>query len=177
MKRDCQSVDKKELRVAVKQRLLARESWEVNPKRLLAEVTPFLGKNVLSYFPMAHELDIGPLNDFLFQEGRLFFPKITEEGLEVYRVTTLKPLGQDQFSTFVPHESEPSSLYEIDTILVPLLAADLQLNRLGRGRGYYDRFLKGSNIPRLAILFESQLFPTIPMNSLDQPLDKLFIFT
>lgn len=60
-----------------------------------------------------------------------------------------------------------------DIILVPLLAADRSFNRLGYGKGFYDRFLEKSSAIKIGLLFEQFLLEKIPVESFDQKLDIL----
>lgn len=60
---------------------------------------------------------------------------------------------------------------EIDLVLVPGQAFDAQGNRLGRGKGFYDRFLKRTNAFRIGICFDFQLLPQIPTEAHDMKMD------
>ena len=75
-----------------------------------------------------------------------------------------------------PHsEHHPlATLEEIDLVLVPGLAFDSTGNRLGHGKGYYDRFL--SQIPTVStigITFHSQLVPGLAAEPHDQKVGLL----
>ena len=55
-----------------------------------------------------------------------------------------------------------------DLIIVPGIAFDRQLNRLGRGRGYYDRLLSDLTLPCIGLAFAFQLFDHIPVDAHDR---------
>ena len=60
----------------------------------------------------------------------------------------------------------------IDLILVPALAVDRSGNRLGKGKGFYDRFLAECNHPKLiAVVFDDEVFDSIPTEPFDKPVD------
>lgn len=67
---------------------------------------------------------------------------------------------------------EPS---EIDLIIVPGSGFDLQGNRLGYGGGYYDRFFMLLNplTPRIALSFECQVVPEVPVGQYDAKMTML----
>lgn len=64
---------------------------------------------------------------------------------------------------------------QIDLVIVPGLAFDKSGNRLGRGAGYYDRFLAGvpKKIPRIGLAFDFQVLPVLPKSYYDLPVDKV----
>src|SRR5690606_18813616 len=67
-------------------------------------------------------------------------------------------------------------LAEIDLILVPGLAFDTEGNRLGRGAGFYDRFLatrEGAAPPACGVCFEAQLVDRIPTEPWDVPMNAV----
>jgi 5-formyltetrahydrofolate cyclo-ligase len=58
-----------------------------------------------------------------------------------------------------------------DVVLVPALAVDVRGRRLGRGGGSYDRALArvGPQVPTIALLYDSELLPSVPAEEHDQP--------
>ncbi|MCM8770895.1 MAG: 5-formyltetrahydrofolate cyclo-ligase [Candidatus Omnitrophica bacterium] len=86
--------------------------------------------------------------------------------------TTLKkgPYGINE-----PLKKEFVPLSKLDVVIVPGMAFDRQGNRLGRGKGYYDRFLK--RLPkktyRIGLAFDFQILPSISFSSQDERVDKV----
>ena len=74
---------------------------------------------------------------------------------------------------------EPTGNYfddyeSIDFALIPGMAFDAECNRLGRGRGYYDRFLPLiSRAYKLAVCFSFQFFAHIPTDKTDIKVDEV----
>ena len=67
-------------------------------------------------------------------------------------------------------------LKNIDLVVVPGIAFDRLGNRLGRGGGYFDRFLaklKKRNIPMFGLAFKFQVLKQLPVLSHDIPVTKL----
>ncbi|MDR2440948.1 MAG: 5-formyltetrahydrofolate cyclo-ligase [Planctomycetaceae bacterium] len=64
---------------------------------------------------------------------------------------------------------------QLDVIIVPGLAFDTLGNRLGRGKGYYDRFLSSfsSNIISIGLAFEYQIVYQVPVNHWDCPVSMI----
>jgi len=71
--------------------------------------------------------------------------------------------------------SNPISLADIDLVIVPGVAFDERGNRLGRGKGYYDRFLKTlpKDTPSIGLAFDFQIVDDLPHSSVDLPVKKI----
>jgi len=104
----------------------------------------------LAYWPLPDEVDIRPLIDQLVAEGKtVLLPKVTgDETMELRRYTSPADLVEGAYHIMEP-VGEPFTDYEkIDVALVPGMAFDAAGHRLGRGKGYYDRFLSEHLVPR-----------------------------
>jgi len=63
---------------------------------------------------------------------------------------------------------------DFDLIVVPGVAFDRQGNRLGRGKGYYDRFLcQHRSVKKIGICFDFQLIDNVPVEENDIPMDEI----
>ena len=56
-------------------------------------------------------------------------------------------------------------------VIVPLVACDKNLNRIGMGKGYYDRYLSGKSAIKIGICYDFQVVDKIIPNQTDIPLD------
>lgn len=72
---------------------------------------------------------------------------------------------------------EPDSLIdfngEIELGIIPGIAFDEHKNRLGRGKGYYDRFFNENQSLKIGVCFDFQLLETIPVSLHDVKMDKI----
>lgn len=68
---------------------------------------------------------------------------------------------------------------DIDLIIIPGVAFDVKHNRLGRGKGYYDRFLqqmqqmRQTHAYKIGVCFPQQLVDSIPVTAYDIPMDEV----
>ena len=84
-------------------------------------------------------------------------------------IPTLLNLSEDvledgPYGTKQPSAQSPTmDMADLDVVIVPGVAFDRQKNRLGRGGGYYDRFLKTlHNIPTIGLAFDFQIVDHLP---------------
>ena len=87
------------------------------------------------------------------------------------------PLYVNKFGILEPKRSSKKIIP--DLIMVPLLAFDKQLNRIGYGKGYYDRNLQKISKEKkkkifLGIAYSFQKYSNIPVNKYDFKLDYIF---
>ncbi|MHC4870609.1 MAG: 5-formyltetrahydrofolate cyclo-ligase [Planctomycetota bacterium] len=136
-------------------------------------------ENILAYFPLTDEVDIKPfLNDILKLGKNLFLPRISpgESEMSIHKVSDLSAeLTEGPYSISEPAADlqtiEPEKL---DVIIVPGRAFTYSGSRIGRGKGYYDRYLNNiKNIPLAAACYSCQVFEEIPVDEHDRDIDIL----
>ena len=136
-------------------------------------------KTVLFYASREDEVDtFSIMREALKASKRVLLPRIEREDLRIYEIKNLdRDLEKGMYSIFQPKKNRPpvENLKEIEVVVVPGLAFDREKNRLGRGKGYYDRFLK--RLPpdtlKIGICFSFQLLDCLPHTSDDFKLDKI----
>jgi 5-formyltetrahydrofolate cyclo-ligase len=65
------------------------------------------------------------------------------------------------------------AIAQADVVLVPALAVDRSGNRLGRGRGYYDRTLAAVTAPVVAVVYDEERLESIPVEAHDVAVDGI----
>ncbi|SDM13607.1 5-formyltetrahydrofolate cyclo-ligase [Maricaulis salignorans] len=137
-------------------------------------VTP--GSVVSAYWPLPGEMDPRPLMAALEARGAcLALPVVIGAGhpLEFREWRSGDPLQRRAFGLMEPRENAPQLVPDI--LLVPLLAIDPDGNRLGFGKGYYDRTLAGLRAcgapVAVGLAYEAQWVAAVPVDEFDQPLD------
>jgi 5-formyltetrahydrofolate cyclo-ligase len=79
--------------------------------------------------------------------------------------TTLSIFG------FAEPHGPPVELEPLDLIIVPALAVDQSGNRLGKGKGYYDRALANASAHAVAVVYEHELLEALPAAGHDRKVD------
>jgi 5-formyltetrahydrofolate cyclo-ligase len=141
------------------------------PMKLLERYGPV----VSAYVPINEEIDPMPLLDRLARAGaETCLPRMTANGAISWRLWAPgEPLERRGFGLSEPPEDAPEVTPTL--VLTPLLAFDTQGNRLGYGRGHYDRALevlraKGRAFA-CALAYAAQQIDRVPTQAHDQPLD------
>ncbi len=112
-------------------------------------------QQIALYYATKYEVSTAFLQQY-FQKNNLMYclPKINDDKLDFYELNQeTKLIANSKFSNIL----EPESIKKIlpDIIIVPLVAIDTKLNRLGMGKGYYDKTL--TNIKAISIGFAFDL--------------------
>jgi len=161
-----------------KLKLISERNKEDASLRLLNIFDNLKDKNVLSFASMKTEINLWPLNQKLATNGNLFLPKVFKDEIKIYKVTNISNLKKSSIGILEPNitSNNETLLNEIDIVLVPGLAFDKKNNRLGYGKGFYDRFLNKFKGKKIGICFKEQVSESIPVESHDQKVDQLLFF-
>ncbi|MGK7368697.1 MAG: 5-formyltetrahydrofolate cyclo-ligase [Candidatus Halalkalibacterium sp. M3_1C_030] len=81
-------------------------------------------------------------------------------------------LQKNKWGVLEPVRGEDASVKDFDLVIVPMVGGDDEKNRIGYGKGFYDRFLQKVNCPTIGLLFDRCLVPSVPVESFDISLDK-----
>lgn len=131
---------------------------------------------ILLYHGMGAEPDTGRLLEELRRRGKtVALPRcLPGGGMEAGMVTEDAILVRHPYGMLEPGEDCPAiSRAQIDLILVPGLCFDRNGGRLGRGGGYYDRYLAESRGYTVALCRDVLLCDAVPREPHDRPVDAV----
>ena len=135
-------------------------------------------KTIVAYYSLPDEVDTHHLVEELVMEGKtVYLPRVIDaENMVLCRYTGLESLKEGAFGIMEPIGEKIPESEKIDAVLVPGMAFDAEGHRLGRGKGYYDRFLSSLSNPRprlLGVCFDFQKVDVVPTESCDIQVDLL----
>tara|TARA_B100000941_G_scaffold278633_1_gene243179 strand:+ start:48 stop:602 length:555 start_codon:yes stop_codon:yes gene_type:complete len=147
-----------------------------NPlKNIVKKVNKSRDMNISLYYPNSYEVDVFKILKInYFKKFRLLLPRIEEENsMNFYKWRENSTLKVNKYGIPEPIKSKK---FLPAIILVPMLAFDKNKNRLGYGKGYYDKYLfKLSKINKkiitVGVAFSFQKYHKLPTNNLDFKLD------
>ena len=135
--------------------------------------------SIALYYPSNYEIDVLKiLSDLKKPRAKLLLPKIKDGNLlKFVEWDTKDILIANKYGIPEPAEKFKNSLPDI--VLVPLVAFDKKMNRLGYGKGYYDRYLSklvkvNKKIEVIGIAFSFQKYKKIPTDKYDIRLNKIY---
>ena len=147
---------------------------------VISRLRPLLAEpqTIMAYCSLPDEVNTHDLIDDLVAEGKtVLLPKVTgPDTMELRRYTGRADLKEGSFHILEPVGEPFTDFAAIDLILVPGLAFDAAGHRLGRGRGYYDRFLHsrdGSYCVKIGVCFDFQKVDEVPVDAFDIAVDKV----
>lgn len=131
-------------------------------------------KTVMIYNSLHDEVDTSQLIKKLFSEKQIILPSVVGDDILPLSILPHTQLQRGAFNIMEPI-SEPFE-GEIDLIIIPGMAFDKSGHRLGRGRGFYDRFLtQNPNIYTIGLCFDFQYFDEVPYDTLDKTVDEVIV--
>lgn len=132
-------------------------------------------KTILFYRSLDDEVDT---HDFIctWQSQKIIvLPCIQDDHLILRRFRWEEDMTHGQHFSLAEPQGEIVWYDEIDLAFIPGVAFDRECNRLGRGKGYYDRLLPYLHCPKIGICFDRQVVDSIPREEHDVGVDEVVI--
>ena len=133
-------------------------------------------KIIGGYYPVNFEIDdLALLRKFKKNKFNISLPVIKKNfQMDFYSWSFSEPLKINKYG--IPEPENKNIVYP-DVLLIPLVAFDKNLNRLGYGGGYYDRLItkisKKKKIIKIGLAFSVQKINKVSINIYDQKLDYI----
>lgn len=128
-------------------------------------------KTVLAYWSMDDEVYTHEFIPAWSSEKTFLLPCVKGDELEIRYFDGAEHLVPGEgFAIPEPIGELFENIGEIDLIIVPGVAFDECCNRLGRGKGYYDKILTTTSTYKIGVCFDFQFLPQIPVDAHDVPM-------
>ncbi len=173
---DSSSEEKKRLRAWLRQHRLPSDRRNQESEKLCGILAASAlwhdSASVAGYMPLTWETDVKSLLSLALNQGKhLTLPRIEGSEMRFHEVASLDDMVVSAWGIREPAPDRPQ-LTEPELMIVPLEAADRSGFRLGKGGGYYDRYLSAHpGIHTVAMPLTSQLLDDIPHDYWDVPIE------
>ena len=133
-------------------------------------------ENIMLYMPLKNETDTSYIIQKAYQYGKKVILPVTDK-----ESGNISPCYADINTTFIkgafsvdePTGDNVAEISEIDVILVPGIAFDTYGNRIGFGKGCYDRLLNKTDAIKVGFCYDWQFIKSIPADKHDVRMDYI----
>lgn len=171
-------MEKKELRAHIKalKKQHSKEQLLEQSERIMAKLErhPDFVKahKIMLYSALPDEVQTQAFLEKWHLEKQIILPTVVGDDIVPVEYAQETTFAVGDFNILEP-QNEPYQ-GDFDLIVVPGVAFDRHGNRLGRGRGYYDRFLSQHlDVKRIGICFDFQLLDAVPAEPFDIKMDEI----
>ena len=171
---------KQEMRALLiqKRRMLTKEECKQLSNQIIERLednpTFQQAKSILIYYPIQNEVDLLPLVKKYKHEKLILFPVVHRKEMTANPYEGNHNMHRNKIG--IPEPTTAPYQGKIDLILTPAVAFDKKGNRLGRGGGYYDRFLKKvSHAKLIGVGYDFQLVDSVPVKRHDQKVEQIIL--
>lgn len=129
-------------------------------------------QTILMYWSMDDEV---PTHQFIRKwsaSKTILLPVVKGHLMTIKTYSHKDDMEKNSFGVLEPRQIS-DFLDKVDLAIIPGLAFDRNKRRLGRGKGYYDRYLKNKPFRKWGVCFDFQLYHSIPSASFDIRMDKI----
>lgn len=161
---------------------ISEEEWRKKSDRIISTLinSDFFkqAKTVHSYISINNRREVctDELFEHMFERNKKVVVPITnfsDGTLSHSEITSASDLESNKWGVKEPNTAKLVDIATLDLIVIPMAAADKTGNRLGYGKGFYDRFLYKTDAKKVGLVFEEFLFDKIPVEEFDIKLDVL----
>lgn len=151
-------------------------NWSAQIMKKIEQTNLFQqANNIAVYHSIKGEVETSLWIEKWYREKNIILPVVDGDDLIMVRYEGPEKLKAGAFGIMEPVITQENVFPEnnIDLVIVPGVAFDKSLNRMGRGKGFYDRLLSGVDAPKIGICFGFQLFDKIPAEEFDRKMDMV----
>ena len=164
-------------RVRARKRLLTEDERREAAEKVFSRLAAFaLSDNILIYNSLPDELSTRSFLDKWSAGKRFFLPRVNGLDLELLPFESTR-MQMGAFRIEEPTGDDVTDPGCMEMIIVPAVAYDRSGNRVGRGKGYYDRLLARTSAFTVGVAYDFQLVDEIDTDEFDIPVDMVITET
>ncbi|MBQ3146089.1 MAG: 5-formyltetrahydrofolate cyclo-ligase [Clostridia bacterium] len=129
---------------------------------------------ILTYVSLKEEVDTIELIKHSLNRGKqVAVPKCEGNNIVFYYINSLEDLEERSYGILEPKTNEIVNNFDNSICIVPGIAFDKENNRIGYGRGFYDRFLENYQGIKIGLTYRECICDKMDINDNDVKMDKI----
>lgn len=133
-------------------------------------------KTILLFHSLPDEVDTHELIKNIQNDKIILLPSVVGDELVLHRYQSSDLTHVGDFGIIESDGITFEAYQDIDLAIIPGVAFDSKGHRLGRGRGYYDRFLPNLKCYTIGVCFSFQLVDAVPTEDFDKSVDEVLTY-
>ena len=172
-------MNKSEIRkkyLSIRKNILNKEEQSLNITNELIRKDYFIDANTIAiYSSLPDEVNTTMIINMCILLGKkICFPKIKDNNMEFYYINDTDELVPGTLNILEPSTNELVDIKDIDLMIVPGVCFDKNNNRLGYGKGYYDKYLSRKHyFKKVALAFSETIVDELPVTDNDIVMDEI----
>ncbi|MEG1609150.1 MAG: 5-formyltetrahydrofolate cyclo-ligase, partial [Clostridia bacterium] len=128
--------------------------------------------SVCVYNALPSEVATNAIIDYYLSKCNVYLPVVVGDDIMLVRIDKDTQYSVGKWGIIEPCGQRllPCDV-QLNLCITPLLGFDNQLNRIGKGKGFYDRFFEKTNCLKVAIAYECQRLENFEVDSFDKKMD------
>jgi len=129
---------------------------------------------IMSYVSLPNEVPTFKILKKVLEDNKiLLVPKMVGEDIIPVRIESLDELSPGAFNVLEPHRSEAYDTKDLEVIIVPGIAFNTKLHRIGYGKGHFDRFIKllPEKVLKIGLAYDFQIIEEHFIDEWDEEMD------
>lgn len=154
---------------------LDRENYNNNIFKKVIDLKEYKeSKLVLVYVSLKEEVDTFKLIEHSLEIGkRVAVPKCIKNDIEFFYIESLNELEKSKFNILEPKTNKKVKDFDNSVCIIPGIAFDKEMSRIGYGKGFYDRFLKNYCGIKIGLAYRECICKKIDNDINDVKIDKI----
>lgn len=134
-------------------------------------------KNIFCYVGKRPEINTSIFIEKAIKDGKILAVPycVDDKIMKAYKIESIDDLRVGKYNILEPdpNKSKEIAKEDLDLIVVPCCSVDMDGNRLGFGKGYYDRFLESIKAEKILLIREKQIAKKIAVSKYDVKIEKI----
>ena len=129
---------------------------------------------VALFSPLPDEPQISEIIELMARERVVLLPRVEGDVMRFYPFSP-KAMSRGAYGIMEPKDGKPFPPGEIDVMVVPGVAFTTDGKRMGRGKGFYDKYMSqdGFRAHKIGVCYAEQILPSLPCEPHDISMDEV----